>query len=238
MRSPRRPGSDDPDMSDDFQTAAIEASGLARRYGASWVLRGVSLRVARGEVVGLLGTNGSGKSTLLRILATLLKPHAGSGSVWGHDIVRNAAAVRSQIGFLAHSPGLYDDLTTRENLTFVTAMLGRGEGDIDRVLERVDLAHAAGTQVRALSAGMQRRVALARLMLVRPKVLFLDEPYSNLDSSGIALVNALVGEWTAEGAAALVVLHELAPAAPVLHRTVTLHEGRIASSEPNVAVMA
>ena len=208
-------------------SVAIEVDGVTRRYGTSWVLRGVTMRVAAGEVVGLLGANGSGKSTLLKILATLLRPQHGSARVWGHDVVREAAQVREHIGFLAHAPGLYDDLTARENLTFVASMLDRAPEDVDRVLERVDLGHAADTQVRALSAGMQRRVALARLILLRPRLLLLDEPYSNLDTDGIALMNSLVREWADDGVSALVVLHELAPAAMVLDRTVTLREGRI-----------
>ncbi len=208
---------------------AIDASGVARRYGTSWVLRGVSLRVEAGEVVGLLGANGSGKSTLLRILATLLRPHHGSARVWGHDVVRAAGEVRGQIGYLSHSPGLYDDLTTRENLEFVAKMIGCDAREVDGALERVDLVGASATQVRALSAGMQRRVALARLIMIKPRLLLLDEPYSNLDTAGIALMNSLVGEWALRGTSALVVLHELAPAAGLLDRSVTLREGRIAA---------
>ena len=213
-------------------TLAIEASDIARRYGTSWVLRGVSLHVDAGEVVGLMGANGSGKSTLLRILATLLRPHRGAARVWGHDVVRDAPDVRALIGYLAHSPGLYDDLTARENLAFVASMLARDARDVDRVLERVDLEGVADNQVRALSAGMQRRVALARLIMIRPRMLLLDEPYSNLDTAGIELMNSLVSEWADQGTSALLVLHELAPAAGLLDRTVTIREGRIALASP------
>jgi heme exporter protein A len=216
------------------RTFAIEANDVARRYGTSWVLRGVSLRVNAGEVVGLMGANGSGKSTLLRILATLLRPHRGVAHVWGHDVVRDAPSVRTLIGYLAHSPGLYDDLTARENLIFVASMLGREMREVDPVLERVDLLDVANNQVRALSAGMQRRVALARLILIRPRMLLLDEPYSNLDTAGIGLMNSLISEWAAQGASALVVLHEIAPATRVLDRTVTIREGRIASASEGV----
>jgi heme exporter protein A len=210
-------------------TLAIDATGVARRFGTTWVLRGITLRVRAGEVVGLLGANGSGKSTLLRILATLLRPHAGELRVWGHDVARAPHEVRSLIGYLAHSPALYDDLTARENLAFAASMLGRDARDVDGVLDRVGLLHAGARQVRGLSAGMQRRLALARLMLVRPRLLLLDEPYSNLDTDGIQLVNSLVTEWCDEGTAALVVLHELAPAVGVLNRTVSIRDGRIAT---------
>lgn len=209
---------------------AIDASDVARRFGTSWVLRGATLRVHAGEVVGLLGANGSGKSTLLRIFSTLLRPHAGTVQVWGHDAVRAPHEVRALVGHLAHSPGLYDDLTARENLLFAASMLGRDPHDVDAALDRVDLLDAAERRVRGLSAGMQRRLALARLLLVRPRLLLLDEPYSNLDPDGILLVNSLIAEWSGEGVAALVVLHELAPARGLLHRTVSIRDGRIAAA--------
>jgi heme exporter protein A len=208
---------------------AIDTTDIARRFAANWVLRGVTLRVHPGEVVGLLGANGSGKSTLLRILATLVRPHAGTASVWGHDVVNEASRVREQVGYMAHAPGLYDDLTARENLVFAAAMLDRDQRDVDAVLERVGLLAVAAQPVRGFSSGMQRRLAIARLMLVRPRVLLLDEPYSNLDAAGLELVNALVGEWVEAGAAALVVLHEVASAEAILDRTVVLQDGRLAT---------
>src|SRR5688500_1745809 len=102
----------------------IDVRGVGRRFGIRWALRGVSFDVRGGEAVGLLGPNGSGKSTVLRILATLLAPSAGTASINGLDVVRDAGAVRAQVGYLAHTPGLYDDLTARENLRFAADMLG------------------------------------------------------------------------------------------------------------------
>lgn len=215
-------------MAESQSESAIDAHGVARRFGARWVLRGVSLQVQPGEIVGLLGANGSGKSTLLRILATLLKPSAGAARVYGHDLVRGADAVRAQVGFLAHTPGLYDDLTARENLVFAAAMLGGDARGVDEALDRVGLSTVSGNRVRGFSAGMQRRLSLARLLLSRKRVLLLDEPYANLDIDGIAVMNAVIMDSARAGGAALVVLHELAPAAGVLDRTVTIVEGRIA----------
>ena len=209
---------------------AIELQAIGRRFGSRWVLRGASLRVERGEIVGLLGANGSGKSTLLRIVATLLKPNAGSARVDGRDVVREANAVRAQAGYLSHTPGLYDDLTARENLRFAADMLGISYESADGSLERVGLAGAADDRVRGFSAGMQRRLALARLLLRRPRVLVLDEPYSNLDADGVQTMNLVIAECVGEGGAALMALHELAPARSVLTRTVTLVNGRIADA--------
>jgi heme exporter protein A len=206
---------------------AIDASAVARRFGTRWVLRGVSLQVRAGEVVGLLGANGSGKSTLLRIFGTLLRPNAGAARVYGHDVVRAADQVRGAVGYLAHTPGLYDDLTARENLQFAAAMLGAGHApDVEAVLARVGLSHAGDERVRGFSAGMERRLAVARMLLAKPRLLLLDEPYSNLDAEGIAMMSGIITEAARRGGAALVVLHELAPAAGILGRTITLRDGR------------
>lgn len=215
-------------------TSAIDVHMVGRRFGTRWALRGVSFAVRPGEVTGLLGPNGSGKSTVVRILATLLAPSAGTASVDGLDVVRDAAAVRARIGYLAHSPGLYDDLTARENLRFAADMLGLPRASVDDAIARVGLAHAIDERVRTFSAGMQRRLALARLAMLRPRVLLLDEPYSNLDADGVALVNETIAGVIEAGGAALLVVHELAPAAPVLDRTITLADGRIAPGDESV----
>jgi heme ABC exporter ATP-binding subunit CcmA len=208
--------------------AAIDLRGIGRRFGARWVLRGVTCEVRSGEVVGLLGPNGSGKSTILRVLATLLKPNAGAATVAGFDVVREADEVRGAVGYLAHAPGVYDDLSARENLVFAAEMIGAPEAHADSAMERVGLGAVSGERVRGFSAGMQRRLSLARLLILNPRVLLLDEPYSNLDSDGVGLMNGIIRSVVEAGGAALVVLHELAPAQPVLDRTVMLADGRIA----------
>jgi len=219
----------------------LDAHDIARRFGARWVLRGASISVARGEVVGLLGANGSGKSTLLRILATLLRPNAGTATIAGYDILREPDSVRRIIGFLAHTPGLYDDLTARENLVFAAAMLGALDANIDEALDRVALSRVADERVRGFSAGMQRRLAIARLALSRPSLLLLDEPYSNLDTDGAALMNSLISDTVEAGGGALIVLHELAPSAGMIDRLATVRDGRItgglsaAAAEPRLA---
>lgn len=217
-------------MLNDRLDRAIGVDGLGRRFGSRWVLRGVNFAVQQGEVVGLLGANGSGKSTVLRVLGTMLRPNAGSATVNGHDVVREAAAVRREVGYLAHAPGLYDDLTARENLWFAADMLGLPRAAVEPVIERVGLTPAAGERVRGFSAGMQRRLSLARLILRAPRVLLLDEPYANLDADGLALMNTVIGDIARQGGAALVALHELAPARGILSRTIMLSEGRIAAA--------
>lgn len=206
---------------------AIDARGLGKRFGIRWVLRGVTLEVGRGEAVALMGSNGSGKSTVLRILGTLLRPNAGTALVNGLDIVNDSFAVRSEVGYLAHAPGLYDDLTARENLEFAADMLGLDHSTVDSSLDRVGLTAMANTRARGFSAGMQRRLALARLIMRRSSVLLLDEPYSNLDEAGVEVMNSVIRDVVSRGGAALLALHELAPARGILDRTLVLADGRV-----------
>jgi heme exporter protein A len=210
---------------------AIEAHSLGKRFGMRWVLRGVTFSVAPGEAAALMGPNGSGKSTVLRILATLLRPNAGSATVRGLDIVRDAINARRKIGYLAHTAGLYDDLSARENLRFAADMLGLAYASADTALERVGLSRLANARVRGFSAGMQRRLALARLMMRSPSILLLDEPYSNLDEEGVELMNSVITNTIRDGGTALLALHELAPAVTILDRELTLMDGRIADAK-------
>ena len=190
-------------------------------------MRGVTLELEPGEIVGIVGHNGSGKSTLLRVISTALRPSAGEGWVYGHHLVRDAIEVRRHIGFLAHSPGLYDDLTATENLQFAARMFGIAESGIEAVLERVGLTQARHEKVRGFSAGMQRRLVLARLILGAPRLLLLDEPYNNFDPQGIELVNEVIEDARRSDGSALVVLHDQRQGERVLDRIVELGRGAV-----------
>lgn len=216
----------------------VDVRTLGKRFGLRWVLRGVSLTAGPGEVVGLLGPNGSGKSTILRVLATVLKPDAGVVTVDGLDVVRDASEIRRHIGYLGHLTGLYDDLTARENLEFAARMLGVFPARVMETLEQVDLAAAADDRVRGFSAGMQRRLSLGRLILRAPNVLLLDEPYTNLDTVGVALVNSVIESVVARGGAVIMAMHELAPARDILDRTVNIANGRVELSTDSVPLPA
>lgn len=219
---------------------ALQTHGLSRRFGRRWALRGVTVDVARGEIVGVMGHNGSGKSTLLRVVATALRPSVGEGWVLGRHLVRDAQEVRRLVGFLAHAPGLYDDLTAWENLRFAVRMLGAREDAIDGALERVGLSRERNERVRGFSAGMQRRLALARLTLAQPQLLLLDEPYNNFDAAGIEVVNDVIHEVRERGGATLVVLHDRRQGEGLLDRTIELVRGavtapgRVSTDQPAV----
>ncbi|MGH7897542.1 MAG: ABC transporter ATP-binding protein [Candidatus Binatia bacterium] len=166
-------------------SAAIEIAGLRHRYGEREALRGVSLNVERGEVFAMLGPNGGGKTTLFKILSTLLPPSAGSVRLLGHDLGREARAVRSRIGVVFQHPGLDPKLTVTENLVHHGHLYGLGGAElrarIGEVLGQLDLADRARDLVETLSGGLARRTELARGLLHSPELLLLDEPSSGLD---------------------------------------------------------
>ena len=209
--------------------AAVELSGIARRFSRRWVLRGISLRVEPGEAVALMGKNGSGKTTLLRIISTALSPTRGSGTVFGHDLRGEAAGVREVIGVLGHAAGLYEDLTAYENLRFALRMAGLNvdRDQIRAALATVRLAHEENERVRNFSAGMRRRLGLAKLLMRPPRLLLLDEPYAAFDADGVDLVNAFVRETVRTGGAALISTHDLARALPAVGRVIRIVDGLI-----------
>ena len=216
---------------------AVELAGIARRFNRRWVLRGVSLRVDAGEAVALMGRNGSGKTTLLRILSTALSATRGNGMVYGHDLRGDAAGVRELVGILGHAAGLYEDLTAYENLRFALRMTGLTvvRDQIRAALATVGLAHEENERVRNFSAGMRRRLGLAKLLMRPPRLLLLDEPYAAFDADGVDLVNAFVRETIGNGGTALISTHDLARAQPVVTRVVRIMDGLIvegASQEP------
>ena len=213
----------------------VKLDRLSRRFGTRWALRAVTLEIQPGEIVGVIGHNGSGKSTLLRVVSTALRPSVGEGWIYGHHLVREAVVVRRHIGFMAHSPGLYEDLTAAENLIFAARMFGIAETGIDGALERVGLAHAKAERVRGFSAGMQRRLALGRLILGAPRVLLLDEPYNNFDPQGIELVNDVIEDVRSVGGSALVVLHDQRQGERVLDRVIELNRGALVGNPVDVA---
>ncbi len=172
---------------------ALELEDLTRRYGEREALGGVSLSLQAGQTLVVLGPNGAGKTTLLRVLATLLRPHAGEVRVLGHKLPGEAWAVRGRIGLLGHEPLLYRELTARENLRFHARLHGVGMKRVEELLEAVGMATRAEEPVRTLSRGMVQRVATARALLHDPELLLLDEPRANLDPAGAELVEPLIG---------------------------------------------
>jgi len=177
--------------------AALEVEGLSRHYGEREALSDVSLSLAEGQTLVVFGPNGAGKTTLLRVLASLLRPHAGSVRVLGSSLPGEAWAVRGRVGLLGHEPLLYRELTAHENLSFHARLHGIGELRVRELLASVAMDGRADEPLRTLSRGMIQRVAVARAVLHDPELLLLDEPNSNLDPAAVELVAPLIGAASA-----------------------------------------
>jgi heme exporter protein A len=173
--------------------AAIALDGLERRYGDRTALSGVTVTVPAGATLAVFGSNGAGKTTLLRVLAALLRPHAGSAAVLGSALPDEAWKVRGRIGYLGHESLLYRDLTVRQNLQFHARLHKVDLGHVDEAIARVGLSHRADDAVRELSKGMVQRAAVARATLHDPQVLLLDEPRANLDPKAAEQLEPLIG---------------------------------------------
>ena len=173
-------------------TDVIEARGLGRAYGERVVMRDLTFTVAEGETLAVLGSNGAGKTTLLRMLATLLRPHAGTVRVLGAELPREGYKVRGRLGFLGHESLLHPALSPRENLLFNARLHGVATARIDTLLDHVGLALRADEPLRTFSRGMVQRVAICRAVLHEPELLLLDEPYANLDPDAVKLVAPLL----------------------------------------------
>ncbi|HEY2637396.1 MAG TPA: ABC transporter ATP-binding protein, partial [Solirubrobacteraceae bacterium] len=176
--------------------AAIEADGLSRRHGERLALSGVSFRVPAGATLVVLGPNGAGKSTLLRVLATLLRPHAGTVRVLGSELPDDGWRVRGKLGLLAHEPLLYRDLSGRENLLYHARLHDAPPARVDELLAAVGMDRRAEDPVRTLSRGMVQRLAVCRAVLHDPEVLLLDEPRANLDPRAGAAIEPLLAGRT------------------------------------------
>ena len=165
--------------------SAIEVRGLSKSYGEVQALRGIDLDVPAGTVLGILGPNGAGKTTAVRILTTLLPPDGGTARVAGYDVVKDAAALRAEIGLAGQYAAVDENLTGRENLVMVGRLyhLGRkpSQDRADELLERFGLTDAANRVAKTYSGGMRRRLDLAAALVARPSVIFLDEPTTGLD---------------------------------------------------------
>ena len=215
------------DAAPDF---AVRVQNLTKLYGVRPILRGVSFELGAGRTLVVLGPNGAGKTTLLRVLATLTKPSGGSVRIGSLDVERDADQVRRIIGYVGHQPGVYDELTPRENLRFFARMYGVAESRAraDELLRRVGLLARAEQRTGTLSRGQAQRLALARGILHRPKLLLLDEPDTGLDEEATALMSELVAEHTAAGGTTILTTHNLERGFALADDALALVAGRVA----------
>ena len=205
--------------------AALELRALTRRYGERLALADVTVTVEAGQTLAVLGPNGAGKTTLLRLLATLLRPHAGEVRVLGHALPQESWAVRGRIGLLGHEPLLYRELSARENLEFHAALHGVATDRVEQLLSAVAMERRAEEPLRTLSRGMVQRVAVCRALLHDPELLLLDEPRANLDPAASELVEPLIGR--ASGRTRVIVSHDPAGVLAEADLVLGLVRGRV-----------
>jgi ABC-2 type transport system ATP-binding protein len=214
-----------------MQDAAIQAEGLRKSYGDVDALVGIDLEAPAGTVLGLLGPNGAGKTTAVRILTTLLPPDAGTARVAGLDVVRDAAKLRAQIGLAGQYAAVDENLSGHENLEMVGRLYHMGRAAsrqrADELLERFDLADAARRLVRTYSGGMRRRLDLAAALVVRPPVLFLDEPTTGLDPRSRIGLWETIEDRVAAGTTVLLTTQYLDEADRLADRIAVIDQGRV-----------
>ena len=220
-------------MSAERQGNAIVVEGLEKSYRDWPVLWNLDLLVPWGETLALFGANGAGKTTLLRILSSSVRPDSGSVRIAGRDLRRQARELRRTIGFVGHRSFLYEDLTSRENLTYYARLyeIADRKAQIDATLERVGLTSRADHRVRTLSNGMQKRAAIARAILHQPDVLLLDEPEAGLDRDSRTMLGELLSEWTAKGRSAAFSTHDVELGLTWGHRAAVLGSGKLSFPE-------
>ena len=211
---------------------AFEARDLCKRYGARWALARVSFAMPKGEALLLTGHNGSGKTTLLRLIATALRPTVGRLTVFGLDAVADRDRVREQVALLSHASFLYEDLSAFQNLVVLARLLGSDEPEQEAgaLLERVGLTKRSTSAVRQFSAGMRKRLAIARLLMKRPQLALLDEPFGELDPAGIAQMEAIIRELHQGGTTLVLATHLVEQGQSLCNRRLHLSDGRVVAA--------
>src|SRR5438552_8628300 len=214
----------------------VQTFGLTRMYGNITALYGLDLTVNKGDLFGFIGSNGAGKTTTLRILATFLAPSAGRAQILGHDVVRDADAVRHVIGYMPDFFGVYKDMEVTEYLDFFGACYkiptAQREKTVNDVLELVGLTEKKGALIGALSRGMQQRLGLARVLIHDPQLLLLDEPASGLDPRARIEMMAILQELQRMGKTIIISSHILSELQTLCNRVAIIEKGMLIYSGP------
>src|SRR5213083_1908352 len=214
----------------------VQTFALTRVYGSMIALNALNLSVNRGDLFGFIGSNGAGKTTTLRILATFLAPSAGTAQVLGHDVVRDADAVRHVIGYMPDFFGVYKDMEVTEYLDFFGACYkipsSQREKTVNDVLELVGLSEKKGALIGSLSRGMQQRLGLARVLIHDPAVLLLDEPASGLDPRARIEMMAILQELQKMGKTIIISSHILSELETLCNRVAIIEKGKLIYSGP------
>ncbi|RKG57690.1 heme ABC exporter ATP-binding protein CcmA [Corallococcus sp. AB011P] len=207
---------------------ALALHDVSKRYGRRWALARLTYALPAGRSLLLTGHNGSGKTTLLRLVATALGPTAGRVEVLGRDAVKDREAVRHDVALLSHASFLYEDLTAQQNLMVLGRLLGvDAPRDVaDALLNRVGLTRRTDSPVRGFSAGMRKRLAIARLLMKAPALALLDEPFGELDPAGIQDMEGVIAELKAGGTTVVLATHLIEQGLSLCEERLHLQDGR------------
>ncbi len=208
---------------------AIQVDDLSKSYGFYRIFEEVSFTLKSGTCFALFGPNGAGKTTLLRVLATLQAPSAGQFTIFGKDGVAQKDDVRAILLFLAHGSHLYDELSATENLKFSVALRGQAPepSQLKRALDQTGIGAYGNLKIRQFSAGMKKRLALAKAILAEPQLLLLDEPYNALDDGGVVMTNQLIQDTMKRSGAVIMTTHDRSKAAHIATEGAILQAGRL-----------
>jgi len=207
----------------------IVADGVTKSFGNIQALRGIDLKVKKGEFVTVFGPNGAGKTTLIKLLATLTKPTSGKVSIANHDIKKEPDKVRALIGVISHDPYLYGNLSALENIGFFASLYGisQPKEKAIQVIKQVGLESRMHDLVRTFSRGMQQRLAVARAIVHNPKIFLLDEPYTGLDQHGARIFGDLLNWLKTENRTIVMTTHNLPEGLEVSDRVAIIDGGKI-----------
>ncbi len=218
---------------DEQAKSVIQLEAVHHRFGRQQVLKGIDLIVNKGECVVLYGSNGSGKSTLLALLSTRYQIRQGRYLLDGNDANKNGDEVRDKLVFIGHHTHLYGHLTPLENLQFFTDLRGLSllPSHLREAVAAVGLERMANKPVQWFSAGMKKRVALARMLLANPLLLLLDEPYSALDAQGVSWLNTILTQYLNQGGAIVMASHDPERVAALSHTPYHLAQGHLSVAD-------
>jgi ABC-2 type transport system ATP-binding protein len=212
---------------------AIEVRNLSKKFGNFTAVDQISFDVNEGEIFGFLGPNGAGKSTTIRILCTLAQPTSGSAKIAGHDLIKDAAEVRKNIGLVAEKMIMYEHLTAAENLRYFGHLhkmpKAKLESRIDELLALVNMTQWRDTQVKKFSTGMKQRINVIRALLPEPKIIFMDEPTLGLDPQTTLSIREIIRDINKNGATVILTTHAMVEAEALSDRVAIIDHGKIAA---------